>query len=173
MEVFQAIKERRSVRRFKPVVIPKEDLMKILEAAIWAPSAGNCQPWEFIVVTDETTKRAIAAAALGQMWISTAPVVIVVCANIPRSAWRYGTRGETLYCIQDTAAAIQNMLLAAYALGYGTCWVGAFDEESVRRILEIPREVRPVAIIPIGVPDEKPRPPPRRPLEEVVHWERY
>ncbi|RLF23588.1 MAG: nitroreductase family protein, partial [Thermoprotei archaeon] len=112
-------------------------------------------------------------AALGQMWIAEAPVVVVVCANIPRTAWRYGERGRSLYCLQDTAAAIQNMLLAAHALGYGTCWVGAFDEEEVSRILGLPDHVRPVAIVPIGKPAESPIPPPRRPLDEVVHWEKY
>ena len=107
------------------------------------------------------------------MWIADAPVVIVVCANEPRSARYYGERGRRLYCIQDTAAATQNMLLAAHALGYGTCWVGAFLENEVKKVLEIPDHVRPVAIIPIGVPGEKPSPRPRIPLDEVVHYEKY
>ncbi len=173
MDILKVIKSRRSIRRFTNDPIPKEDLMQILEAAIWAPSAGNCQPWEFIIVENEETKRRIAEAALAQMWIASAPVVIVVCANIPRTSWRYGKRGETLYCIQDTAAAIQNMLLTAHALGYGTCWVGAFNEEAIRSVLSIPRHVRPVAIIPIGKPAESPSPPPRIPLTKVIHREKY
>ncbi len=173
MDVLEAIRGRRSIRRFKSDPIPEDDLMRILEAATWAPSAGNCQPWEFVIVTDEELKREIARAALAQMWISSAPVVIVVCANIPRTSWRYGERGRTLYCIQDTAAAIQNMLLAAYSLGYGTCWVGAFDEAGVKEVLRIPDNVRPVAIIPIGKPAEAPVAPPRIPLKELVHWNKY
>jgi len=173
MDLFEAIKGRRSIRRFLKKDVPEEHLNKILEAAIWAPSAGNLQPWEFIVIRDERTKREVARAALGQMWIADAPVVIVVCANEPRSARYYGERGRRLYCIQDTAAATQNMLLAAHALGYGTCWVGAFLENEVKKVLEIPDHVRPVAIIPIGVPGEKPSPRPRIPLDEVVHYEKY
>jgi len=173
VEVFEAIKTRRSIRRFKSENIPDEDLMKVLEAATWAPSAGNLQPWEFIIVRGNDLKRKVASAAYGQMWIAEAPVVIIVCANIPRTSRYYGERGRTLYCIQDTAAAIQNMLLAAHALGYGTCWVGAFSEHEVRRVLEIPEHVRPVAIIPIGKPAEKPSPPPRIPLSELIHREKY
>ncbi len=173
MDVFEAIRGRRSVRRFKPDPVPDEDLEKILEAGIWAPSAGNLQPWEFIVVRDARTRDALCDAAYGQEWVREAPVVIVVCANTMRSAAYYGERGMTLYCIQDTAAAIQNMLLAAYALGYGTCWIGAFSEEEVRRILGIPEHIRPVALIPLGRPAEHPSPPPRRPLSSVVHYERY
>ncbi|MHA1616231.1 MAG: nitroreductase family protein [Candidatus Njordarchaeales archaeon] len=173
MDVFECIKTRRSIRKFLPDPVKEEDLNKILDAARWAPSAGNLQPWEFIVVRDPERKEAIARAALNQRFIAEAPVVIVVCANIPRTASRYGERGETLYCIQDTAAATQNMLLAAHALGYGTCWVGAFREEEVKRILNIPPDVRPVAIIPLGKPAEQPPPRGRYPLEEVVHYEEY
>jgi len=169
MNIFEAIKTRRSIRRFKEVEIPEEDLKKILEAAIWAPSAGNLQPWEFIVVKDKKIKERLAEAALGQMWMTTAPVIVVVCANLERSASRYGERGRNLYAIQDTAAAIENMLLAAHALGYGACWVGAFDEEEVRRILNIPHGIRPVALIPMGRPAEEPSVPYRRSLKDIVH----
>ena len=173
MDLFEVIKGRRSIRSYKPDPVPKEDLEKILEAAIWAPSAGNCQPWEFVIVTKDYLKEELARAAWGQFWMIKAPLIIVVCANIPRTAWRYGERGEKLYVIQDTAAAIQNMLLMAHYLGYGTCWVGAFDEEEVRRVLKLPRDVRPLALIPLGKPAEKPSPPPRIPLKELIHWETY
>ncbi len=173
LDLFEAIKNRRSIRAYRPDTIPEEDLKKILEAATLAPSAGNLQPWEFIIIRNSDRRRRIAKAAYGQTFIAEAPVVIVVCANLDRTAWRYGRRGETLYCIQDTAAAIMNMMLAAYALGYGTCWVGAFDEEKVSRIIEAPDRVRPVAIIPLGVPAESPRMPSRLPLSEVVHLEKY
>ncbi|MEM3542479.1 MAG: nitroreductase family protein [Candidatus Methanomethylicia archaeon] len=172
--IIDVIKSRRSIRRFKrDEKIPREDLMKILEASIYAPSAGNRQPWEYIIIEKEDLKRKIAEAAYNQMWITEAPTVIVVCANENRSALRYGERGRTLYCIQDTAAAIQNILLTAHSMGYGTCWVGAFDEEEVRRILDIPIGVRPVAIIPIGKPNEKPSMPPRIPLEKLLHYDKY
>jgi len=173
LEVFKAIKERRSVRAFTPEMVSEEEIMKIIDAARWAPSAGNIQPWEFIIVRRPEIKRGLSAAALNQTFIEEAPVVIVVCANENRSSWGYGERGRTLYCLQDTAAATQNMLLAAYALGLGTCWVGAFREEGVRRVLNIPRGVRPVAIVPVGHPAEKPRPRPRRSLREIVHYETF
>jgi nitroreductase len=172
--IMDVIKGRRSIRRFKRgEKVSEEDLKKILEAATYAPSAGNRQPWEFIIVENEDTKNKLAEAAYNQTWITEAPIIIVVCANEERSASRYGERGRTLYCIQDTAAAIQNMLLMAHSLGYGTCWVGAFNENEVRRILNIPIGVRPVAIIPIGKPDEKPTMPPRIPIQKLIHYEKY
>lgn len=171
--IFEIIRSRRSIRKFKRDPVPKEDIKKILTAAIWAPSAGNLQPWEFIIVTSDELKRKIAYAALNQMFIAEAPIVIVVCANIPRSSRIYGSRGATLYCIQDTAAAIQNILLAAWALGYGTCWVGAFDENKVKEILYIPENIRPVAIIPLGKPDESPISPSRRPLDQIVYLNEF
>jgi len=173
MDVFEAIHGRRSVRAFRKDPVDEEDLRRILEAATSAPSAGNRQPWEFVVVRSEKIKGELAEAALGQSFIEEAPVVIVVCANLARSASVYGRRGEELYAIQDTAAAIQNILLSAFALGYGTCWVGAFDESEVSRILKLPEGVRPVAIIPIGRPAEKPSKPARIPLGRVVHRETY
>ena len=169
MDVLEVIKGRRSVREFKPDPVKDDDLRKILDAGRLAPSAGNCQPSEFIVVKDPSVKRGLARAALEQAFIAEAPVVIVVCANVTRTSRRYGRRGEELYCVQDTAAATQNMLLAAHSLGYGACWVGAFDDDAVAEVIRTPPEVRPVAIIPLGRPAERPRPPSRRPLSEIVH----
>lgn len=173
MDIFELIKLRRSIRAFTKEDVSNEQVEKILEAARWAPSAGNLQPWEFVVIRRPDIKREIARAALNQTFIEEAPVVIVVCANEVRSGRVYGSRGVNLFCIQDTAAAIENMLLAACALGLGACWVGAFHEEEVRRILKVPRGVRPVAIIPVGKPAEEPSPPRRRPLKEVVHYETF
>jgi nitroreductase len=173
MDVFETIKGRRSIRAYRDIEVPQEIVEKLIEAARWAPSAGNIQPWEFIIVRNPETKRRLAEAALGQSFIEEAPVVIVVCADEERSARGYGTRGRTLYCIQDTAAAIQNIHLAAYALGLGTCWVGAFKEDEARKILNIPGGVRPVAIIPVGYPAESPSPRSRRPLKEIIHYERF
>jgi len=171
--VFEAIKNRRSIRAFTDEPVSDEEAMKLIDAARWAPSAGNIQPWEFVVVRDPEIKRGLSAAALDQTFIEEAPVVIVVCANQLRSSRGYGSRGANLYCLQDTAAATQNMLLAAYALGLATCWVGAFQEEEARKVLKIPNGVRPVAIIPVGHPAEKPEAPDRRPLNEIVHHETF
>lgn len=173
MDVLEAIRGRRSIRAFQKRDIPSEIVDKIIDAARWAPSAGNIQPWEFIILRKPETKRMLAEAALGQTFIEEAPVVIVVCANENRSSQGYGVRGKTLYCLQDTAAAIQNIHLAAYALGLGTCWVGAFREEEARKILKIPGGIRPVAIIPVGYPAGKPMPRSRRPISQIVHYETF
>ena len=169
MDLFKAIQDRRSVRVYTDEEVSQEDIEKLIDAARWAPSAGNIQPWEFVVVRDEDVKRGLSIAALDQLFIEQAPVVIVVCANESRSEWGYGERGKTLYCLQDTAAATQNLLLAAHAKGLGACWVGAFYEQEVRKVLDIPMGVRPVAIVPVGYPAETPTPRQRRPMEEIVH----
>jgi len=173
LNIFDLFKSRRSIRSFKSEDVPDEYIKKILEAARWAPSAGNIQPWEFIIVKNPETKREIARAALNQTFIEEAPIVIVVCADESRSSWAYGSRGANLYCIQDTAAATENMLLAACALGLGACWVGAFREDEVKRVLKIPRGLRPVAIVPMGYPAERPNPPPKRRLEDIIHYESF
>jgi len=173
VDVFKAIKGRRSVRAFTDEPVSEEEIMKIIDAARWAPSAGNIQPWEFIVVQDAKTKRGLVEAALDQTFIEEAPVVFVVCANPTRSSRRYGSRGASLYCLQDTAAAIQNMHLAAYAMGLATCWVGSFQEEEVRSVLNLPDYLRSVAIIPVGHAAEKPVATPRRPLSNLVHHGMY
>ena len=150
MELFEAINLRRSVRAFTDEEVHEEEIEKLLEAARWAPSAGNIQPWSFVVVRDANIKRGLSEAALNQFFIEEAPVVIVVCADWNRSGQGYGSRGINLYCVQDTAAAVENMLLAAVALGLGACWVGAFQEDMVRVVLNVPKELRPVAIVPVG-----------------------
>ncbi len=173
MDVFEAIRERRSVRAFISKPVPKALLTKVLEAAKWAPSAGNCQPWDFIIVKDARVKRKLCEAALDQEFIEQAPVDIVVCANEERSAIRYGDRGRKLYCLLDAAAAVQNLLLAVHALGLGACWVGAYDDRHVIEILSLPSWLKPIAIIPIGYPGEKPRPTERIPLDALIHEEHY
>jgi nitroreductase len=133
MDVLEAIKGRRSVRSFKGEKnVPEETVEELIDAARWAPSAGNIQPWEFIIVRNPDIKEKLAEAASNQSFLEEAPVVIIVCADENRSSQGYGQRGKTLYCIQDTAAAIQNIHLAAHSLGLGTCWVGAFREQRAR-----------------------------------------
>jgi len=173
MDILEVIKGRRSIRAFKNQDIPAEIVEELIDAARWAPSAGNIQPWEFIIVRKPRIKRRLVEAALGQMFIEEAPVVIVVCADEERSSQGYGVRGKTLYCIQDTAAAMQNIHLTAYSLGLGTCWVGAFREEEARKILKIPRGMRPVAIIPVGYPAEAPTARMRKSTSQIIHYETF
>ena len=170
MDFWQVLEGRHSVRAFdNERDVPSETVTRLLEAAVRAPSAGNCQPWHFFVVRSQETKNALARAALNQWFLSEAPVVVVVCADLERSASTYGDRGRYLYSLQDTAAATENLLLAAVASGLGACWVGAFDEEAASRALDLPPRTRPVAIIPIGHPAEAPvQRTDRRPLDTVV-----
>jgi len=171
METFECIVSRYSVRKYDKKDVPNELIGQIIHAGTQAPSAGNIQPWEFIVVKDEKTKKELSIAALRQDFVFEAPVVIVVCANPEKSEDRYGERGKNLYCIQDTAAAIENMLLTANALGLGACWVGAFEEEKVKSILNIPERLRPVALLTIGFPIKYEKPPKKRRLSfENITW---
>ena len=118
-------------------------------------------------------KRALSLAAYGQAQVEEAAVVIVVCADEKRAEERYGAKGKALYCLQDTTAAVQNILLTACALGLGTCWVGAFKEEQVRKLIRAPSGMRPVAMITVGYPDESPAARGRRPLSEIMHGETF
>ena len=171
MDLWTAIRNRHCVRHLTVQDLSTSTVDTILEAAIRAPSAGNRQAWHFVVVRRTEVKRALARAAGGQTFVATAPVVIVVCADPERSAARYADRGRDLYCLQDTAAATEHILLAATALGLGCCWVGAFDEKAAARALALPGHLRPVAIVPIGQPAAKPsKPSSRRPLSEVVSF---
>ena len=150
--------------------MPEKVVEKLIEVASCAPSAGNIQPWKFVIARKPDAKKKLAQAA-HQAFIEEAPVVIVVCANEKRAELGYGLRGKTLYCIQDTAAATQNILLTAYSLGLGTCWVGAFDEDQAKRAVNAPEEIRPVAIIPVGYPNEIPTQKNRRPISQITHYE--
>ena len=162
-------KSRRSIRGYKEQDVTKEQLMKLIEAAQSAPSAGNCQPWHFYVLKDKKLQAQIKESAYNQDFILSAPACIVVCTDSKRNESRYGERGRDLYSIQDTAAAIQNILLCAKSMGLGTCWVGAFDEAKVAEILNLPEKFRPVAIIPVGYPaNDSYSPQNRRPVAEIV-----
>lgn len=169
MEFKEVIYGRRSVRAFLNEDVEEETILEILKDAIQAPSAGNVQPWRFIVVRNQDTKFLLANAALNQRFVAQAPWVVVVVAKQDESSVYYGERGRDLYCIQDTAAVAMTILLSAYDRGLGTCWVGAFDEERVSEILKLRKGERAVAIIPIGkaakITTTKPR---RKKLEEVV-----
>ncbi|WP_371370905.1 nitroreductase family protein [Sporomusa aerivorans] len=156
-DIFDCIRESHSIRNFKSEQIPEPTLTRILEAGNMAPSAGNLQPWYFYVVQDSAVKEKLAAAAFEQEQITDSPTVIVVAADPARSNERYGERGAQLYCLQDTAAATQNILLAAEGLGIGACWVGAFDEVKVAEAVKAPPRLRAVAMICLGYSDEQPK----------------
>ncbi|MHC3129057.1 MAG: nitroreductase family protein [Candidatus Bathyarchaeota archaeon] len=173
MDVLEAINERRSIRAFTDEKVSEKDVERLIDAARWAPSAGNTQPLELVVVKDKEMKRKLSEAALNQTFIQKAPVVIVVCADLNRSSRGYGSRGKHLYSLQDTAAATENILLAAQELGLATCWVGAFREKEVAKAVKAPRNLKPVAIVPVGHPAERPVAPPKRSVNEIVHYETF
>jgi len=161
--------QRYSCRKFLDTPIPPDFLESILEAARWAPSGGNTQPWRFHLVRNKGVQKALALAAFGQEFVLEAPAVIVVGALPEKSAKRYGERGRSLYCLQDTAAAVQNILLEATRLGLGSCWVGAFQESAAAQALNLDSGERPVAIIPLGYPGEPmPQERSRLPLDATV-----
>lgn len=169
--VSSIIKNRRSVRRYSKKDVSNDLIMRILESAGYAPSAGNHQPWEFIVVKDSKTKKDLVEASYNQDWMLEAPIFIVACTNNRLAGAVYGERGLRLYGIQAVAAAIENILLTARSLGLGSCWVGAFSEIRAAAILQCPDYVRPCAIITIGYPTEEPSMPPRQSIDEYVHIE--
>ncbi len=172
MDLNEAIKRRRSIRAFKKYDVPESIIEELIKAGCLAPSAGNVQPWKFVIVRKPNAKISLSQAA-NQAFIREAPVVIVVCADERRAEIGYGFRGRTLYCIQDTSAAIQNILLMAYSLGLGTCWVGAYNENQARKAISAPNGIRPVALIPVGYPNESPTSRKRRPLSQVIHYESF
>jgi len=173
MDIFQVLHERRSIRKFTEEPVAWDQIVKIIDAAMSAPSSGNLQNWKFVIITDTEKRKAIAEASLQQYWMEKAPVHIVVCSAMSRIKQYYGVRGERLYAIQNCAAAVQNMLLTAHALGLGACWVGAFDENEVQRVIGNPDDVRIETIIPIGHPDEQPPEPLRYKIENTCFFESY
>ena len=173
MEFQELVRKRGMVRAFRPDPVPEEMIERLLSNAVRAPSAGNLQAWEFVVVRGSETKRRLAEAALGQMFVAEAPVVIVCCRNMERNARRYGDRGRHFYNLIDASFASLLILLAAHNEGLGACFVGAYRDEEVSRILGLPEHARPVGIMPIGWPAEAATVSERMPLAEVVHYERF
>jgi nitroreductase len=170
MEFAEVIAKRRSVRHFNSKLdVAEDDIRALIEAAVVAPSAGLVQPWRFVIARS-IEARARLAEAIKQRWATAAPVVIVVCVDPRPASARFGDRGESLYCIQDAAAATQNILLAAVDRGLASCWIGAFDAAAVREALGISAPIEPVAILPVGYSAESAGRPARRPLAEVATW---
>jgi nitroreductase len=169
MDVFTAIRQRRSVRAYKAVEVEEEKLKKILEAARLSPSASNRQDWKFIVARNKDTKKKLAKAAFGQSFIGGAPVVLVACGTESKAIMACGQPTHTV----DVSIACAFMILQACELGFGTCWIGAFEEDEVKKILEIPKSVRVVALIPLGYPDEDPSQRSRKDLDQIICYEKF
>jgi len=170
MEFSEVLAKRRSVRHFNAKLdVSDEDIRGLIEAAVAAPTAGNIQPWRFTVVRSVEAREKLADA-LRQRWATNAPAVIVVSVDPRPCSARYGERGERLYAIQDTAAAVENILLAAVDRGLASCWIGAFDSGAVRDSLGIKAPIEPIAILPVGYSAESAGRPARRPLAEVATW---
>lgn len=170
MEFSEVIKRRRSVRHLNPkLVVTDDDIQALLEAAISAPSAGNIQPWRFFVMRSAAARERLAAS-MTQRWAAAAPVVIVVAVDPRPCAARYGDRGEYLYSLQDTAAAVENILLAAVDRGLASCWIGAFDERAVAEAIGATAPITPIAVLPIGYSAESAAKPARRSLSEITTW---
>jgi len=168
MDVFKAIKNRYSCRAYKPNLVPEEKLKKVLEAGRLAPSAHNEQEWKFIVVRDGNKREQLSEAA-GQSFISETPTIIVAVALEPEEMMSSGVPNYAV----DLAIAVDHMTLAAVEEGLGTCWVGAFSQEEVKKVLGIPERYKVVALLPLGFPADKPGPKSRKNLEEIVCYENY
>lgn len=165
MSLVDIVLSRRSIRRYEQREIPKDVLDKILEAGRQAPSAANRQPWHFIAVTDDAIKNELSKG-MWNKFVKDAPIVIVGCANT----------GEILagkWAIVDTSIALQNMVIAAWVMGIGSCWIGDFKEEKVKQLLAIPDKWKVVALITFGYPAERPGPRPKKPVEEIVSFNKF
>ena len=168
MNTYEILKARRSVRKFKDRMVPTPVIRSVLEIANFSPSAGNLQARRVIVVEDEETRRKLASAALDQRFVFEVPIVFVVLTDPKASAVKYGNRGKYLYALQDATIFASYLLLAGMNFGLGSCWVGAFNEDRVREILDIEEPMRPIALIPMGYPIETPSETPRKDVDELI-----
>ena len=166
-QVLKIIKERRSVREFQAKALPADLTEQLIEALLWAPSAGNLQSRKFYFIYNQSVKEQLVEAAFGQNFLSQAPLVIVACAD-SQIAGRYGERGKSLYTICDVAASIQNLMLVATELGLASCWVGAFNSEQVVKILKLTENLTPIALVPVGYSAEELTAPRRVDKEQAV-----
>ena len=169
MDLFETIATRRSIRRYQERPVEKEKLSRVLEAARLAPSADNRQEWRFVVIQEKETIEKLGDVVYGQKFVAKAPVIIACCAV--RSEYILKC-GHPAYAI-DIGIAGDHITLAATALGLGTCWIGDFQEDQVKKILNIPDSVRVVELLTLGYPDSKPSPRPRKDLNEIVYYEKW
>jgi nitroreductase len=180
MDIMQAIKGRRSIRKYKPTPVDDKAVEAVLEAARWAPSWKNCQCWKFVVVRDPQVKMKLADTLKPKenratSGIREAPVVIVACAELGKSGYHKGEHGTDKgdWFMFDTALAMQNLALAAYAMGLGTVHVGLFDAKEAAKILEVPEGTVVVEMTPLGYPDEEAIAPRRKEISEIVFRDKY
>lgn len=171
MDVLEAIKAHRSVKKYKPTPVPDRELQKILGAARLAPSVDNLQPWKFIVVNDEEIKHAVARAANSQFWIAEAPIVVVACGLLDEAQGMIG--GYMNSYPVDVAIAMSYLTLSAQEMGLATCWVSMFDEDKLKSVLKISQDAHVVALTPLGFPDEEPSPNGRKHLSEIVSYNKF
>ncbi len=169
MEIGKAIEKRHSIRSYKDEPVPEEKLLKVLEAARIAPSGRNSQSWKFIVVRDHERRQALGRASGGQPHVHSAPVIIAGVATDPASLMPCGIPAYPV----DLAIAIDHMTLAAVGLELGTCWIGAFSQDEVKKILGVPENMKVVNLLTLGYPNEAGRPKTRKSLEEVICYEKY
>jgi len=172
MDVKEVIRNRHSVRSFSEKTPSKKIIDEIIGYANLAPSAGNLQARDFVIVDDEAIRKQLSAAAYHQRFLAEAPIDIVVCANFHRIS-SYGKRGRELYCIQDVSAAVEHILLLAVDYGLDSCWVGAFDEKKVTAILGLPEHIRPLAILPIGYANVEKTATQRLDIRTITHLNRW
>lgn len=171
MKVLDVIQKRRSVRKYKKDPIPEKALRRVLEAARLAPSGKNFQPWKFIIVKDKVLKEKLAQASAGQFFMAEAPVIIIGC-GFPDNCYAHMGRYMKSWSV-DVTIALDHLMLQAQEEGLGTCWIGSFEEEEVKAILNIPENVKVLALTPLGYPDEIPRFRGRKSLDEIISYDRY
>ena len=169
MDVFEAISERKSIRKYKDTKVEDLKLEKILESARIAPSAANRQEWKFLVVKNQETRDKLVEAANGQKFVGQAPITIVACSTESEKVMPCGQLAYTV----DLSIAVSFMILEATELGLGTCWLGAYDEGKVKEILNIPDDIRVPAMFTLGYADETPASRPRKNIEDIVIYEKY
>lgn len=168
MDYFEAVKARRSIRAFQKKPIEEEKILRIIEAVNLAPSAGDLQAYEIVVVKDPMLRDELAKAAWDESFVSEAPVCLVFLTYAERSSKKYGKRGTELYCIQDASIAATYAMLTATAVGLSSTWVGAFDEEAATRAVGASKGKRAVVILPIGYAAEDPKATARRPISDIA-----
>ena len=191
MEILQPILTRRSIRKYRDTPVEDDKIQAMLASARLAPSGNNSQPWNFIIAKSEATRKKIAEACYNQTWMTQAPVFIVCVADMsvrlkelqkkdPRitdtshlNVQEESPQQELKMIIRDTTIAIDHLMLQATSMGLGTCWVAWLKQETIRPILHIPTDKYVVAVVCVGYANHSPKPTPRKPLEDMIHYERW
>ena len=173
MELIDIIKKRRSIREYLQKEVSWDQVSEVLDAARWAPAAGNVQSYKFVVVGEKDKKEEVAKACFDQSWMKKAPVQIIACALIAPMRRLYGEKGVTNYVYQNVNSAVENMALRAYDLGLGSCWVGGVNESKMIEALDLPDDVKPICVLTLGYPKKSVRAPTKDPLSSLVRFEEW